>query len=105
MTSWTLQWCLQMLQWKSAPDTALALQTVPGHCGLCMVIFKQLGSIMIHQEMHLLLTPRLETNQVSHAFNLTFGKALIPSCNRVGNSIFSAQRTSSAVKWIQMKQA
>lgn len=38
--------------------------------------------------MHLLLTARLETNQVLHAFNLTFGKALIPSLNRVANSTF-----------------
>lgn len=47
-----------------------------------------LWSVMCQAQTCLLLTPRLETNQVSHAFNLTFGKAWIPFLNRVANGSF-----------------
>lgn len=47
-----------------------------------------LWSVICQAQMRLRLTPSLETNQVSHTFNLTFGKAWIPFRNRVANGFF-----------------
>lgn len=47
-----------------------------------------LWSVTCQAQTHLFLIPRLKSNLMSHAFNLTFGKALIPSFNRVTNRTF-----------------
>lgn len=107
VTTWTHQWGLQMLQQKSAPDTARASQAaVSCHRGFFTWWFSNswatLWPIMCQAQTRLLLTPRLGTSHMSDAFSLTFGEALIPSFKRVDSSIILAQRTSSTDESIQM---
>lgn len=50
-------------------------------------------------------TPRLETDQKSHAFSLTFGKTFDPSLERIATSTVLAQRTHSPIRLIQTNRA
>lgn len=65
---------------KSAPDTALALQVVLSWpLWWSPNSWAALWPVMCRAQICSLLTPGFETNQMPHAFNFTFRKALISS--------------------------
>lgn len=74
--------------WKSIYFASCSLLIIVAFSWWSSNSWAALWFITCLDQTNLLLTPKLETNPMSHTFNLTIGKALIPSYSRVADSIF-----------------
>ena len=78
----------EICSWKSICFASCSLLIIVAFSCWSSNSWAALWFIMCLDQTNLLLTPKLETNQMSHTFNLTIGKALIPSYSRVADSTF-----------------